>query len=202
MLGEKSWLPGKVLTFRSVLRIFSMDKYKFQLVGIIRVPAADLNFMDSREVDIGHINRLVQVFQDTGCKPDNSENHIHNLLSETQLQNLLRKSNITREDLSQTLAGRSLTLRELQGLPCIGGQHRIAATKIFPGPDTCWTVRLHTSQQHHVENHLDCNKYLFQSQFSDGEIFYRIWTFTRAGQFRNAHIWESLLLICKRRILE
>lgn len=118
-------------------------------VGIVHVDISSLAFKDDiglRELDKNIVDRLTGVFK-AGCSPDIIENHLPAFIEPTELDHLLRNSQLTATDLQASLLGRPYPRLNLgqEKLYCLHGRHRLkAAVEALRPEDRWWTIRLYS----------------------------------------------------------
>jgi hypothetical protein len=119
------------------------------LIGVVNVHFSLLSFYEGREVDPIIVENLVEIFRKScyGCNWDVEQNYILAVISELQLEEMLRTNSLTRKDLRKTIFLRcnrlTISISTFK-LHYIQGKHRIKATKKFLSLiDTWWTIKLY-----------------------------------------------------------
>ncbi|ESZ91825.1 hypothetical protein SBOR_7777 [Sclerotinia borealis F-4128] len=156
-----------------------------KLVGVARIDICSLTFEE-------------------GCRRYDAANYVPVLVSKAQLANLLRASNVTRNDLKTTSVDGSLPLvSSNQNLLCPHGQHRIKAAKEFLSKvDRWWTIEIYLipSNRRTREEILAHFRHQFSHEtgFSDGDVYCNVRLYQAMDSKFEAESWMAKLTNCKR----
>lgn len=125
-------------------------------LGTARVSITALCFPYSRELDPKNVKRLERLFQqENGCRPDDYSNRIPAVISETELLQLLRASNLDETCLLTKNPEHFATIQFPLGasLECLHGRHRVEAAKqVFSTQNKDWVVDFYSAGEY-----LSCN---------------------------------------------
>ena len=159
------------------------DLYTRFLSGFVKVPLFLLNFEprqnQARELDSRVVLQLEDAFS-INFEPATPENHIHGVLTESELTNILCELNTTLSSLRQTLYSGTYPVVERTRIWCPAGSHRVEAAKNLFGNDIHWIVQLHCPPDDLERGSYDefirtlAERHFVQCTHSDGEIFRNI----------------------------
>lgn len=150
------------------------------LCGFIQVPVSVLDFDTRcnrpREVDDQVKARLSELFS-REFKPGVPGNHLAGVVTEIELESILRELQINKEELRQTIYSGSYPHVEGTRVWCPADRHRVEAAAELFGNEVTWVVQLHcppsdtpTALYEEFIRALS-ERYFPQYNHSDGEIF-------------------------------
>jgi Protein of unknown function (DUF3723) len=106
----------------------------------------NLGFPSRGPVDPAKLKHVRKTLSLRGCRRLDPSNHISAVISAEQLQATLRTSNLTKADLRPPAGSLPVELLFQLGfeLPCLRGQHQVAAAKeLLPLSNSWWVVSLY-----------------------------------------------------------
>ncbi|KAI9717976.1 MAG: hypothetical protein M1828_007012 [Chrysothrix sp. TS-e1954] len=177
--------------------------------GVARVSISTLSFHGHfpsvpRELSSKVLTRLQHVFRIEGCRRLDEENQIPALVTAQHLSTGLAEAGLTSEQLTEiyTNTGQPPFL-SIPTVHCLHGLHRVQAAQRFlhAEEDQWWTVKLYSAElpifaaKRIVELHAN------NQPFSDGEIYYKARTYSRAGDGPSERKWLARLSPGKRKDL-
>lgn len=143
------------LKFYRIFDSISMKPFEKYLVGVVRVPAANLIFppvqgstngATARLEKASDITRLVQIFRDTGFDPSRTTNQIFGIIQPRDLKKLQQSAQVSAESLLESaMTGRIPLIVGDYEVLCLEGRRRVEAAKMLLARDAWWTIRLHSA---------------------------------------------------------
>lgn len=131
--------------FTVVTRQIEAEKTRIH-IGTASIRIDVLDFPYSRELDPKNVERLKRLFRtERGCIPGELQNRIPAIIHEGQLQECLKFSGKTINELRSESSGEYAKLEFPSGmrLECLHGQHRVkAAEEILGDREKRWVVDL------------------------------------------------------------
>jgi hypothetical protein len=99
------------------------------------------------------VKRLVRIFAFEGCLRLEPEHHVDALISQSELNEALKLSSKTPDDLRSKGIPPKLDFRPSKQLKCLNGRHRLkAAKKVLEKGDDWWVVDLYSNGLQSVRN--------------------------------------------------
>lgn len=199
----------------SAAHIAFHDYYEYYR-GSAKVPLVSLEF-DGPNVEINryvsdkHAQDLADVFEHEGCDRIRPEHRVPALISESLIDTLLGRSNISRADFDKypVIAENVLLCNEIK-FKYLRGRRRIKAARIhLPENDAWWAVDFFSDGKTPSETILRLKGFLFfvelplryqnaiksqychSRKFSDGDIYLNLRLCERQGNKRQAEFWMN-----------
>lgn len=161
-------------------------------VGNAQIQLESLIFPYSREKIPSAINYLARIFEEN-CDP--AANQIPVCVSRSELDRILEHSHVQEEALTQ----QRLPYPQLHPgatVRCLRGRQRYEAALRVLGPQTWWSVRLFCIPNDCRPDILlkrEINDLSYETPYSDGEVFHRIYSYQLEGEWELANDWRLRL---------
>lgn len=130
--------------FRAVSHRIEAERV-FKHIGTASIKLNVLVFPHSKELNLKKVERLKKLFQESDCIPDDLPNRIPAIIHESQLQESLNASEISRQRLLSSDCGNHAKLEFPPSfrLECLRGRHRVKAAEETPKyTDKRWVIDL------------------------------------------------------------
>ncbi|EFY90693.1 hypothetical protein MAC_03273 [Metarhizium acridum CQMa 102] len=166
-------------------------------VGTAQIQLEKFTFPFSREKIPSAINYLAKIFEEN-C--DHAANQIPVCVSRGELDRILEHSHVHNDALTQQRPPYP-QLHPAATVRCLQGRQRYEAALQVLGPQTWWSVRLFcipSDCRLDVLLKREINDLSFETSYSDGEVFRRIYSYQLEGEQELADDWRLRLSTYKQ----
>jgi hypothetical protein len=183
-----------------------------EVVGIVQCPLSTLvAYGGGRQIDNRIVNRLVRRYSRFSLDSTNKDHIVTGIITYDDLDKILLKLGLTKEDLYKTLQQDRYPLLSNFPIAYLRGRHRLAAAN-YLASESAWAVRLHCvhaswttfpkalefeKPQHasRVQDEVEFSS--CESAYSDGEIYRLVRKYMAAGDDIRVDEVRSRLTACK-----
>ncbi|OAQ69274.1 hypothetical protein VFPPC_11619 [Pochonia chlamydosporia 170] len=166
-------------------------------VGNAQIQLEKFTFPFSREKTQSAINYLAKIFEEN-CDP--AANQIPVCVSRSELDRILEHSHVHHDALTQQRQPYP-QLHPATTVRCLQGRQRYEAALRVLGPQTWWGVRLFCIPNDCRPDVLlkrEINDLSYETPYSDGEVFRRIYSYQLEGEWELANDWRLRLTTYKK----
>lgn len=172
-------------------------------LGTAQIQLQNLTFHVSRDKIPTAIERLAEVFLEN-CDPVAVQNQIPVYIWPSELQHILGQSQATIAEIQRGQHPYP-RLYPPAKVRCLHGRQRYEAALQSLGPQTWWVVRIYCIAEGNSPETLllhEMTEFSLQTPYSDGEVFRRVYTYQRAGQWKLANDWRLRLSNSKQKAVK